>query len=415
MTPHPENGLDSDAEESPARNGAARIRQEHPFLSPVGSPLKFDRSAANLLSSVERTDIIASNILYSSSVPDLKRKYPNMRALLLILTLAGVAPGPQAVAIAAEPRQIAEERFITLGGMPQWVTIRGSDRTKPVLLFLHGGPGDAQSSLTSVYKPFERDFVLVQWDQRGAGRTLGHSGAERQQTSLDRLISDGIELAAFIRGYLHTKRVILVGHSWGSYLAVEIVKRRPDLFSAFVGIGQIVNLREAVETQYRYTLARARAEPDLEAVAELEKLGIPAQGNLDQYIVLRGQLNRYLAVSDLQWLSRQDSLIRAQVSADDFRAYQQGLQTMTGLASTVFAIDTPALGFDFKLPVFLIQGTEDHITDSSSAAHYFKDIQAPIKRMTPIEGAGHFAPATHTEQVAEAIRQDMRLVPSSGK
>lgn len=338
-----------------------------------------------------------------------------MRGLLLILTLAEAALGPQATAFAAESRQIAEERFITLGGIQQWVTIRGSDRTKPVLLFLHGGPGDAQSSLTSVYKPFERDFVLVQWDQRGAGKTLGYSDAEHQETSLARLIADGIELAVFIRGHLHTKKVVLVGHSWGSFLAVQIVKRRPDLFNAFVGIGQVVSWREVVETQYRYTLARALAESDLAAVTELETLGIPAPGNFDQYIVLRRQLNRYLAASDLQWLSQQDSLIRAQLSADDFRAYQKGLQTMTGLASTVFSMDAPALGYNFKLPVFLIQGTEDHITDSSSAAHYFKDIQAPIKRMTPIEGAGHFAPTTHTERIVEAIHQDIRLVPSLRK
>jgi pimeloyl-ACP methyl ester carboxylesterase len=75
-------------------------------------------------------------------------------------------------------------------------------------------------------------------------------------------------------------------------------------------------------------------------------------------------------------------------------------------------LDAPALGFKFKLPVFLIHGSEDHIADSSSAANYFKDIQAPIKRMTQIEGAGHFVPTTHTEQIVEAIRQDMRLVPS---
>jgi pimeloyl-ACP methyl ester carboxylesterase len=156
------------------------------------------------------------------------------------------------------------------------------------------------------------------------------------------------------------------------------VKRRPDLFAAFVGIGQVVSWREMVETQYRYTLTRARAESNPVAVKELEALGIPALDNFDQYIVMRRQLNRYLAASDLQWLSQQDSLIRAQLSADDFRAYQKGFQTMTGLASTVFSMDASALGFNFKLPVFLVQGTEDHITDSSSAAQYFKDIQAPL-------------------------------------
>lgn len=100
----------------------------------------------------------------------------------------------QAGTIAAQPHQIAEARFIPLGGIQQWITIRGADQSNPVLPFLHGGPGDAQSSLTSVYSPLERDFVLVQWDQRGAGKTLGHSDVLHHATSLERLVEDGIEL-----------------------------------------------------------------------------------------------------------------------------------------------------------------------------------------------------------------------------
>src|SRR5437773_1706134 len=106
-------------------------------------------------------------------------------------------------------------------------------------------------------------------------------------TSLELLVRDGIELTEYTRKYLHTDNVILVGHSWGSFLGVHIVKRQPALFRAFVGTGQVVGWRGMVEAQYRYTLDRARAESDTTAVAELESLGIPAPDNFDQYLVMR--------------------------------------------------------------------------------------------------------------------------------
>src|SRR5881394_2473011 len=104
---------------------------------------------------------------------------------LVTLLVIVVSPG----VLVAAPRPIEAARFIRIGGIEQWVTIRGVDRTKPVILFLHGGPGDAQSALISTYVPLERDFVLVQWDQRNAGRTLGHSNLEFQPTSLEQVIS----------------------------------------------------------------------------------------------------------------------------------------------------------------------------------------------------------------------------------
>jgi len=298
-----------------------------------------------------------------------------------------------------------------LGGIQQWITIRAADRSKPVLLILHGGPGEVQSPLVSTYAPLEHDFVVVQWDQRGAGKTLGHAGASPQSVSLDLLIRDGIELTEYIKHDLHTNNVIVVGHSWGSFLGVHIVKRRPELFRAFVGTGQVVNWRGMVETQYRYALDRARAESNAAAVTELEALGIPAPDKFDQYLVMRRWLNGYLAPSDVQWLTRQDALVRSALTADDLNAYRQGFQTMTGLASTVFSMDVPSLGFDFKLPFFLIQGRDDHITPLSLATSYFEKIKTPTKRMIIIDGAGHFAPMTHMQQFAAALREDVHLLP----
>src|SRR3989442_11443218 len=221
---------------------------------------------------------------------------------ILRLAVIAVAWSLTTVSPRAQTTAIEEARFVQLGGIEQWVTLRGASRSSPVLVVLHGGPGEAQSPLTSTWEPLERDFVVVQWDQRGGGRTLARAGAGGQATSLELLTQDGIELAQYVRNHLRTDRVILLGHSWGSFLGVHIVKRQPQLFRAFVGTGQVTTWRGMVESQYAYALSRARSESNAAAVAELESLGIPASDNFDQYLVMRRWLNRYLATSDLQWI-----------------------------------------------------------------------------------------------------------------
>src|SRR5437764_15491062 len=105
--------------------------------------------------------------------------------------------------------RIEEASFMTIGGIEQWVTIRGDDRRHPVLLLLHGGPGDVQSPFVSTYAPYEKDFVLVQWDQRGMGRTFAKSGTAG--VSLEKLIADGIDLAGQMHKRFHGAPLILIG------------------------------------------------------------------------------------------------------------------------------------------------------------------------------------------------------------
>jgi pimeloyl-ACP methyl ester carboxylesterase len=103
---------------------------------------------------------------------------------------------------------VSEEMFVQIGGIPQWITIKGDDRNNPVLLFLHGGPGDALSPLAdAMYAGWEKDFTLVQWDQRGAGRTYSKNGPSIEPTmTVERMAQDGIEVAEFLTKHLHKKK-----------------------------------------------------------------------------------------------------------------------------------------------------------------------------------------------------------------
>src|SRR5262249_12629821 len=143
----------------------------------------------------------------------------------------------------------------------QWVTIRGWDRKNPVLLFLHGGPGEVTDLWTyALFAPWERHFTVVQWDQRGAGRTLRKSGPSIAPTStLERMVKDGVEIAEYLRKSLGKEKIILVGHSFGSILGVLMARARPDLFYAFVGTGQVGDATRNYAVAYEALVAKARA------------------------------------------------------------------------------------------------------------------------------------------------------------
>ena len=108
---------------------------------------------------------------------------------------------------------VSEQMFVQIGGIPQWITIKGKDRNNPVVLFLHGGPGDALSPYAdSMYAGWDKSFTLVQWDQRGAGRTFTKDGPSIEPTmTVERMAQDGVEVAEFLTRHLHQKKIIILG------------------------------------------------------------------------------------------------------------------------------------------------------------------------------------------------------------
>src|SRR5829696_7415064 len=133
------------------------------------------------------------------------------------------------------PNGIVEQRFVRLGGTDQWIQIRGEDRDNPVLLVLHGGPGWPNAVFTLPLRPWERHFIVVQWDQRGAGKTFRRNGkAGTGPMTFDRRVSHAIELIEFVRGHLGVDRVIVLAESMGTLTGLPLAKRRPDLVHALV-------------------------------------------------------------------------------------------------------------------------------------------------------------------------------------
>jgi pimeloyl-ACP methyl ester carboxylesterase len=178
--------------------------------------------------------------------------------------------------------------YVSIGGLEQWIQIGGARSDHPVLLFLHGGPGGSSRPAATAWKPWEEHFTVVHWDQRGAGRTFTRNGeAASRGLTVERMILDGIEVAEFLTRHLGRKKILLVGHSWGSVLGVHMRKRRPELFSAYVGTGQVVNMHRAEELNYRRELMQAERLQNSEALQALTEIGPPPYSERAKIKVLR--------------------------------------------------------------------------------------------------------------------------------
>lgn len=163
------------------------------------------------------------------------------------------------------PRGVQETFTVTLGGTQQVVNVRGADRDNPILLFVHGGPGAVEMPIAWTFqRPWEDYFTVVQWDQRGAGRSylLNENTAVAPTLTLERYRDDAIELIEQLKRKYGKRKIVLLGHSWGSLLGLSVAAKRPDLLYAYVGMGQLIDLRENERTGMAWTIAEARRRGD---------------------------------------------------------------------------------------------------------------------------------------------------------
>jgi pimeloyl-ACP methyl ester carboxylesterase len=274
------------------------------------------------------------------------------------------------------------EQFADINGQPQWLSMRGDDSANPILLIV-SGPGTALSRMGEFFAPWQRDFTVVQWDQPNAGATLAKSAAP-VGLSLERLIQDGIAVAQFVCRALHARKIAVLGISGGTIIALNLVKRRPDLFSAYVGTGQIVNWAHQDFLSYETLLDDARSAANGDMVAELEALGPPPYASTAEDAI-KSKHAGALTAGEKQALIALGPVmadIRAAAAAEATAAYE-------ALRAEIVEFDAHSLGLDFAVPMFFLQGELDVFTVPSMVWRYAEEVQAPQKEFDLIDGGGH--------------------------
>lgn len=305
----------------------------------------------------------------------------------------------------------------SIGGVQQDVLIRGRSGRLPVAIVLHGGPGVSATALFRHYVPkLEDHFIMVYWDQPGTGRSF--SRAALRGLSVDKLLDDLNQLVDRLRSRFGQRRVVLIAHSWGSALGTLYARRHPDKVAAYVGIGQVADMRKGEALSYRYAFTRAQATGNEQALDELRRVGEPPH-DVERMLVSRRWVER-LGGTFAGNLST-GTLIAAALSVPEATVIdlirfglgnQASLQALwpefssIDLTTSVAAVDVPM--------VFLL-GARDQVTPSQLALRYLEELRAPCKRAEVVEGAGHNLPFEKPDifvATLAKVSQQLQTVPS---
>lgn len=323
------------------------------------------------------------------------------------------------------PNGIQETFELTLGGARQVVNVRGSDRDNPLLIFIHGGPGSVEMPIAWTFqRPWEDFFTVVQYDQRGAGRSypLNDPVALAPTLTLERYRDDAIELIEALQRKYGKRKVVLLGHSWGSMVGLSVAIKRPDLLYAYVGMGQSVDVREAERVGIAWTEEQARKRGDAEALAAIAAIRpYPDSGpfTIDKadgwrkYAIRYGSLAAYR--SDARFYLRAPR-ISPEYTPDDIKSWDKGSEfTVTTLwprMADISFLDVHRT----EVPVIMLLGRHDITTPSPIVATWMEKLSAPSKRTVWFEHSSHLPMIEEPGKVIEALLRDvLPHVPKEAK
>ena len=342
--------------------------------------------------------------------------------LVLAPMLAHAAPFTEDDArkiVAAEqqvvsPHGIDQQLKISVGGIQQWITVRGRDLQNPILLFIHGGPAAPEMPTSWTFEnPWEDFFTVVQWDQRGSGKTYTANDPKliAPTLSTDRMEKDAEEVVQYLRAKFHKDKIFVLGHSWGSNLGLLLAERRPEWLFAYIGMGQMIDTRASEKESYEAMLAIARARRNAEAIKELTALA--------PYPEADGSLVLDKVNVERKWVMKLGGLT---YNRDDYAYYANaaelspdytdadldaiGKGSMMSLVALIG--DFAAVNFEnattFRCPIIIFNGRHDETVSSKVTAAWFARVQAPVKKLVWFESSAHMM------QIEEPGRMLMHLV-----
>jgi pimeloyl-ACP methyl ester carboxylesterase len=296
------------------------------------------------------------------------------------------------------PNGIEELVPVQINGATQWLSIRGRDRRNPILLFLHGGPGSPTLPVAYTFQsPWEDYFTVVQWDQRGTGKTYAANDPKALDPTMNlaQMNSDAEQVVAYLRQQYGKKKIFLLGHSWGSVLGVMLAQQHPDWFYAYLGVGQVVNVRAEEVIGYRFALDQAHAADNATAVKELEAIApYPGEGPiaLDKISTERKWVTYFGGLTygrtDFNYDVDARLLSPDYTPADLQGASAGSLYSVQHLMAAASSVDFDEVT-DFKCPVFLFEGRHDYTVPFELAASWFQQLHAPLKELVWFDDSAH--------------------------
>jgi pimeloyl-ACP methyl ester carboxylesterase len=329
----------------------------------------------------------------------------------LLGTLAWLRPRSTAAIVDARrrplPGSIATLEQVKLGGVNQGLLIRGHDVANPVLLYLHGGPGTSELGMVRMHNmpTLEKHYTVAVWDQRGAGLSYDAREPESGMT-VEQFVADAHDLTLLLCQRFQQRKIYLVGHSWGSLLAVLVVQRHPELYHAYVGVGQAVDMQEGERISYEWTLAQAQKVGDKRSVARLQAIGPPPYlGELrPKLMTQRRILGKYGGEVHGNPRGGMSTLLRGLLRSSEY-SWLDRINVFRGIFANmhlmwpkIIHIDLRVQVPEIKVPVYFLEGRYDYEAPAVLAERYFQLLIAPRKVLIWFELSAHFVNTEEAEK-----------------
>lgn len=310
---------------------------------------------------------------------------------------------------------IAEYDTVELGGVKQDILIRGKDTKNPVLLYVHGGPGNPETSFIVPYQSeLEEYFVVVNWDQRGAGRSYD-AALKSEELSTERICTDALELTHYLKERFGAEKIYLAGHSYGTYVGMRCIQEEPESFYAYIGMGQIGNQQDNERYLQKFAYEQALADGNdkaLEELAGIEKGTYTKEWFGKELSTVRKWCNYYggtIYGSRNANVFTIKAILGLEYSLKDLVDFVKGenlyyTNTEHDVARwELYCANLQEEIPEVEVPVYFIQGTDDYCVTYQSCEEYFDRLIAPDKKLFPIKECAHNPLYEKTEEVSRII------------
>lgn len=316
------------------------------------------------------------------------------------------------------PGSIATMEHVSIGGISQSIWFRGLSQSNPALILLHGGPGASEAALFRHYNSvLERHFLVIYWEQRGAGRSF-HADIPPESMTIDRFVRDLDEVVELVKRRFGADKVILLGHSWGTVLGTVYAARHAEKVAAYVGVAQMANVPRARRLAYEFALSEARKRGNTAALSELENIGPPPYASVDHLLTVGTWVERFggmnhagLSTGKLIWAA----LGTDEANLIDLVKFGRGNRfSLEQLEDEISQLDLSAQYRSFAVPMFFLLGRHDQHVSAIVAEEYVKAIQAPCKRLVWFEQSGHNPPFEEPDTFNAVMTEEVLPVAVGG-
>ena len=304
------------------------------------------------------------------------------------------------------PKEIDLQQEVKLGGVKQWIQVRGADSANPLLLFLHGGPGFPEMPFSYFdSKELEKHFIVVNWDQRGCGKSYFPDFPEETLT-LEQILSDTKELVTLLKNNYSKDKIFLVGHSWGSILGIYTLANNPDDFYAYVGMGQVINSSEGELISYQYALSKAKEALDTVSVNQLKSIGSPPYEGYQSTSIQRNILGKYHGVFGGE-LTYPGIIGIINHSPDYTQKDKQNIlpvfiQVSNQMWEQVTSVDLTGIK-KIDVPIYFFLGKHDYSVPFELAECFMNKLKAPYKEIVWFQNSGHYPNLEEPEKYQDVL------------